>query len=57
MTREQIQAEIDTLVGKIEAWTAQKAKIEQDLILADGAVQAFSYVLAQMDKKETPDAK
>jgi hypothetical protein len=59
MTREQIQSEIDSLIAKIDAWAEQKAKIEQDMILADGAVQAFSYILHQLDKqpKEESDAK
>ena len=43
--REKVQVEIDALVKKIDG-------LKQDLILADGALQAFKYVLAQLDAPE-----
>ena len=43
MTREDIQAEIKALEEK-------RAKLETDYVLADGALQAFRFVLARMEE-------
>ncbi len=45
VTKEFIQSEITALDQKVE-------RLRQDLVLADGARQAFKFVLARLDEPE-----
>lgn len=42
MTKEQIQDEIDSLTATLD-------RLKHDMILTDGAIQAFRYILRKLD--------